>query len=115
MAFNDLEPAFSAEDRVRLSQSSAWHTHPHFVESMCRLFHVIDPMGCWSGTNRHAMTEYLAEVEILAKRLPDIGTEQDLSAAMQSAFHEMFEGHTASCDWDDLAKAAWAMVLTCRN
>ena len=103
----DLQSAFNNHDQKRLSQSVAWQKDPLFVESMCRLLHDVDPMGCWSSENPHVMTEYLREVEMIAMKLPGIGSEQDLLNALREVFDEMFEGQPTDCDWGGLAKAAW--------
>ncbi len=110
---NDSMEEFTQDDRDRLAGSNAWQEDSGFVESLCRLLYQLDPMGlgCWSGGNPHAMTEYLLEVEMIAKKLPDIGSVRELSVALQAVFQEMFEGQSANCDLEELAEAAWPIAL----
>ncbi len=103
---------FSDDDKRRLEESAVWQQDPHFVESMCRLFHEMDPMQCWSGENPHAMTEYLIEVDMLAKRMKSIHSVQDLALTLQAIFEEMFAGDETNPDWTALAMAAWQASTT---
>ena len=115
MTYPQVQGDFSADDFERLARSRVWKTNPQFVESMCRLFYEVDPGGCFCGVNPHALTEYLREVEMVSERLSEIGSELDLSMALHAIFEEMFEGQPSSCDWAELAKAAWPIATARRR
>lgn len=103
-------PVFTADDVDRLARSAAWQAQPELVEALCRTLYELDPMGLRSGENPHAMTEYLAEVDMLVERIPSVRSENDLSVVISTIFDEMFDGAQPTLGWEGVAAATWPTV-----
>ena len=106
-------------ERQELAESEMWQQEPDLVELICQALNLHDPMWHCMDDVPASKTAYLEAAERIARRMPDLGSSEELETLLRSEFPSAdgtgnFEGFDMQAYWRGMAHQIWSGAVRWR-